>query len=76
MKNNETKITTDIQKFIDKFEPTKFKVLSRGIEVRGTTDIHSSIAYAKALIENMKLRLAVHHSAEMVTYGGFEVVNL
>lgn len=76
MKNNDTRITADIQKFIEKFEPTKFKVLARGIEVRGTTDIHSSISYAKTLIEKMKLKLAVHHSAEMVTYGGFEVVNI
>ncbi len=49
-------------------------MLARGIEIRGNNDIHRSIAFAKELIERMKLKLAVHHSAEMALYGGFEVV--
>lgn len=74
MQKTDTAISADLQKFIEKFEPNKFKMLTRGIEIRGTNDLHRSITYAKELIERMKLKLAVHHSAEMAMYGGFEVV--
>ena len=67
---------TDLQRFIEKFEPNKFKMLSRGVEIRGNSDLHRSITFAKELIERMKLKLTVHHSAEMAIYGGFEVVYL
>lgn len=70
----ENNISTDLQKFIEKFEPNKFKMLARGIEIRGNSDLHRSITFAKDLIEKMKLKLTVHHSAEMAMYGGFEVV--
>ncbi len=76
MKQTDTKISTDLQKFIEKFEPNKFKMLARGIEIRGNNDLHRSITFAKELIEKMKLKLTVHHSAEMAMYGGFEVINL
>lgn len=76
MQKTDTKISADLQKFIDKFEPNKFKMLSRGIEIRGNNDLYQSITFAKELIEKMKLKLAVHHSAEMAMYGGFEVVYL
>lgn len=72
MRKTETK--TDLQKFIEKFEPNKFKMLTRGIEIRGNNDLHRSITFAKELIERMKLKLTVNHSAEMAMYGGFEVV--
>jgi hypothetical protein len=75
MKNTDTQISTDLQKFIEKFEPNKFKLLARGIEIRGNNDVYRSITFAKELIERMKLKLTVHHSAEMAMYGGFEVVN-
>lgn len=67
-------INEDLQRFIEKFEPNKFKMLARGIEIRGNSDLHRSITFAKELIEKMKLKLTVHHSAEMAMYGGFEVV--
>ncbi len=75
MQKTETNISADLQKFIEKFEPNKFKMLARGIEIRGNNDIHRSITFAKELIEKMKLKLTVHHSAEMAMYGGFEVIN-
>jgi len=75
MKNNEIKVSTDLKKFITKFEPNKFKMLSRGIEIRGINDVHRSIELAKTLIESMKLNLIVHHSAEMAQYRSFEVLN-
>ncbi|RZK82396.1 MAG: hypothetical protein EOO92_01900 [Pedobacter sp.] len=74
MQKTNTLVNTDLQKFIDKFEPNKFKMLARGIEIRGNNDLHRSITFAKELIERMKLKLTVHHSAEMAMYGGFEVV--
>lgn len=74
MQKTVTNVNPDLQKFIDKFEPNKFKMLSRGIEIRGNSDLYRSITFAKELIEKMKLKLTVHHSAEMAMYGGFEVV--
>jgi len=65
---------TDIQIFIEKFEPSKFKMRSRGIEVRGIKDIHKSISFAKDFIEKLKLKLIISHSAEMDVYGSFEVI--
>ena len=38
---SEHKAATDIKKFIEKFEPSTFKMLSRGIEVRGIKDLIS-----------------------------------
>ncbi|WP_316817223.1 hypothetical protein [Pedobacter nyackensis] len=74
MQKKENNISSDLQKFIEKFEPNKFKMLARGIEIRGNSDLHRSIIFAKELIERLKLKLTVHHSAEMALYGGFEVV--
>ncbi|UKT65386.1 hypothetical protein [Pedobacter mucosus] len=69
----ENKISADLQKFIQRFEPNKFKMLKRGIEIRGMADIHRNIFRAKELIERLKLNLIVNHNAEMLGYGGFEV---
>ncbi|HKG08500.1 MAG TPA: hypothetical protein VKB19_18675 [Pedobacter sp.] len=76
MENNTTKLSADLQKFINKFEPTKFKLLAKGIEIRGMNNIHQNIRYAKELIEKLNLKLTVSHNADMVSYGGFEVNNL
>ena len=77
MENKSVKISSDLQKFIDKFQPAKFKLLTKGIEVRGIhSNIHKSISSAKELIERMNLKLTISHNAEMVSYGGFEVNNL
>ena len=75
MENNTIKISSDLQKFIDKFEPNKFKLLAKGIEIRGMHDLHRSITAAQDIIAKMKLKLTVFHTAEMVSYGGFEVNN-
>ena len=74
MQKTDTSLRNDLQKFIEKFEPNKFKMLSRGIEIRGNQDLYRNITFAKELIEKMKLSLTVHHSAEMAMYGGFEVI--
>jgi hypothetical protein len=72
----EVKISSDLQRFIEKFEPNKFKLMSKGIEIRGIGDLHRNISQAKELIDRMKLKLIVSHNAEMVSYGGFEVNDL
>lgn len=69
-------LTKDIQKFIEKFEPNKFKVMSSGIEIRGVNNIHAAIEAAKQIIEKLKLRLTIAHDAQMVSYGAFEVRQL
>ncbi len=76
MEKTAIKISSDLQKFIDKFEPNKFKLLAKGIEIRGINDLHRNISEAKALIQKLRLKLTVVHNAEMVSYGGFEVNNL
>ncbi|NII83525.1 hypothetical protein H9N25_12055 [Pedobacter riviphilus] len=76
MQNSQAKISPDLQQFIDKFEPSKFKLMSGGIEIRGINDMQRNIAQAKAIIERLKLRLIVSHNAEMLSYRGFEVNNL
>ncbi|MGY0035821.1 hypothetical protein [Pedobacter sp. NJ-S-72] len=75
MERTEVKISADLQKFIDKFEPNKFKLMAKGIEIRGINDMHRNIRQAKDLIERLELNLFVSHNAEMLSYGGFEVNN-
>lgn len=73
MEINELVTKTDLQIFIEKFEPSKFKMMAKGIEIRGIINMHWSIVRAKDLIERLELKLIVSHNAEMLTYGGFEV---
>ncbi|TCC96568.1 hypothetical protein [Pedobacter hiemivivus] len=68
----EVKMSADLQQFIEKFEPSKFKLMTKGIEIRGINDLHRNINQAKDLIEKMRLNLVVSHNAEMVCYGGFD----
>ncbi|MEJ7558013.1 MAG: hypothetical protein WKF66_06860 [Pedobacter sp.] len=68
-------ISPDLQIFINKFEPNKFKLMAKGIEIRGIIDMHRNIRQAQDLIERLELNLVVAHHAEMLTYGGFEVNN-
>lgn len=76
MQNNQVKVSPDLQQFIDQFEPSKFKLMSGGIEISGINDMQRNIAQARAIIERLKLRLIVSHNAEMLSYRGFEVNNL
>lgn len=68
------KMNIDLQKFIKAFDPNKYKILRTGIEVRGISDIHRNITLAKQLIEKLKLKLSIRHTADMTSYGGFEVL--
>jgi len=71
----EKSISKDLQQFMEKFQPSKFKLMANGIEIRGIADIHRTISFAKQLIDRMGLNLKVKHTAEMVGYGAFEVNN-
>ena len=73
MEKTANTISTDLQKFIDKFEPAKFKLITKGIEIRGINDLPKNISQARALIESMKLNLMVVHHAGMLAYRAFEV---
>jgi len=75
MKNTSIEVSKDLQQFIDKFQPNKFKLLPGGLEIRGIVDMHRNISQAKDLIERLELNLVVSHNAEMLSYGGFEVNN-
>jgi len=66
-------MSRDLQKFIEHFEPAKFKTMPGGIEIRGARDIHGNMSRARALIEKLNLGLTVRHNAEMSGYGAFEV---
>ena len=76
MENAQLEISTDLRIFMDKFDPIKFKVFTRGIEIRGINNIHNNIVEAKAIIERLELKLVVLHNAEMLSYKGFEVNNI
>lgn len=67
------KMSQDLQTFIDKFQPSKYKLMAKGIEIRGIYDMHRNLVQAKDIIERLELSLIVSHNAEMLTYGGFEV---
>jgi len=75
MENTQVKISADLQQFLDKFQPAKFKVMLKGVEIRGIRDMHRNITQAKDLIDRLELNLIVSHNAEMLSYGGFEVLN-
>ncbi|WP_316762142.1 hypothetical protein [Pedobacter aquatilis] len=72
--NSSKDLNPELQKFIDAFEPSKFKILKSGIEVRGINNIHSGINYAREIIEKFKLNLLIRHTADMAMYGGFEIL--
>lgn len=76
MESTKTNISPDLQAFITLFDPVKFKLMAKGIEIRGINDLHRNITEAKAIIVRMKLKLIVSHNAEMLSYKGFEVNNL
>lgn len=75
MKKRAANLTPDFQQFIDKFQPNKFKLMAKGIEVRGINNIPKTITQAKDLIDRLELKLIISHDAGMLSYGGFEVNN-
>ncbi|MNK25657.1 hypothetical protein D3C87_439840 [compost metagenome] len=74
MEINNTTGKAHLQQFLTEFQPAKFKWLSRGIEVRGIVDIHRALEEARQLINRLQLELNINHTADMLSYRGFEVV--
>ena len=64
---------TDIEKFIKKNQPSKYKVLSNGIEVRSNHDLQGAIIKARECIKSLKLALEVIDTAEMAERKCFDV---
>ncbi|KEQ31223.1 hypothetical protein N180_02955 [Pedobacter antarcticus 4BY] len=64
---------SDLQMFISKYKPSKYKVLKNGIEVRSVPNVEEAENKARELIKEMKLRLVVVRDAEMSAYRAFEV---
>lgn len=68
-----TKRKTDMQRFIDKFHPSKYKVLKNGIDVRSVNDMNGAMNKARELINDLGLGLVVVHDAVMAENRSFEV---
>jgi hypothetical protein len=66
-------VSADLDRFIDKYQPSKFKRLSKSIEVRGVNDLEGAMNKARQLILDLKLKLVVINDAEMASYKAFEV---
>ena len=73
MHNVVSKLELDLELFIKKFEPSKFKVMPKGIEIRGVNNLHRSMLYAQEIIVAHQLSLEISHNAEMISYRCFEV---
>lgn len=65
--------TSDLQIFIDKYQPSKYKMLKNGIEVRSVSNVEESSLKATELIKSMQLRLLVVRDAIVDERGAFEV---
>jgi len=70
---NSKPIMTDLQQFMDQYQPWKFKELKNGIEVRGVYDLNGAMNKARDLIIDLALGLEVVHNADMAAYRAFEV---
>ncbi|RNL51166.1 hypothetical protein [Pedobacter jejuensis] len=63
----------DLQTFIKKFDPKKYKLTRAGVEIRGINDMYRNLTQARNIIANLELNLTVIHTADMLSYGGFQV---
>lgn len=68
-----TKRKTDMQRFIGKYHPSKYKVLKNGIDVRSVNDLNGAMNKARELINDLRLGLVVIHNADMAANRSFEV---
>lgn len=73
MEINVTPKVAHLQKFLTEFGPAKFKWLSGGLEIRGIVDMQRAMLEAKLLIDRFQLNLTINHTADMLSYRGFEV---
>ncbi|WP_225872395.1 hypothetical protein [Pedobacter frigidisoli] len=47
-----------------------------GVEIQGINDMYRNLMHARTIIANLELNLTVVHTAEMLSYGGFQVNTL
>jgi hypothetical protein len=64
---------TDIQIFVDKYQPAKFKALKNGIEVRSVQNVDEARIKAASLIKSLELGLVVVRDANAACRSAFEV---
>lgn len=64
---------TDLQIFIEKFQPSKYKELKNSVEVRSVHDVESASNKATELIKTLNLALVVVRDASAASRGAFEV---
>ena len=76
MNIEQTQNNEDLQTFIEKFDPKKYKMTRAGVEIRGINDMYRNLMHARTIIANLELNLTVVHTAEMLSYGGFQVNTL
>lgn len=69
----EQKSKTDLQIFIEKFQPSKYKELKNSIEVRSVVDVERASNKAAELIKSLSLGLVVVRDANTACRGAFEV---
>lgn len=70
---SEIAVKTDLEIFIEKYQPSKFKKLKNSIEVRSVVDVESASNKAAELIKSLKLGLVVVRDASAACRGAFEV---
>jgi len=64
---------TDLQIFIEKFQPSKYKEMSGKIEVRSVYNLEEAQNKAREVIKEYGLRLVVVRDGEMAANRSFEV---
>jgi len=73
MNIEQTQHNEDLKTFIEKFDPKKYKMTKAGVEIRGINDMYRNLMHARTIIANLELNLTVVHTADMLSYGGFQV---
>jgi hypothetical protein len=73
---NKTSDKSDLDIFIEKFQPSKFKKLKNSVEVRSVLDVENTSFKATELIKNLSLGLVVVRDANAACRGAFEVMEV
>jgi hypothetical protein len=66
-------VKSDLDVFIEKYQPSKFKKLKNSVEVRSVVDVESASNKATELIDSLSLGLVVVRDASAACRGAFEV---
>jgi hypothetical protein len=66
-------VKSDMDIFIEKYQPSKFKKLKNSVEVRSVVDAEKASNKATELINSLSLGLVVVRDANAACRGAFEV---